>query len=198
MVSCLALIQASHWLMSQRDGLHITACGLALAREHIEPQTFAADAAGVSCKQCQAMGQPPRASESTHRLRPTPKSLLTQLVEDILNANSTAHLAQVAQDRLAATLAPKRLNRLHELFPSWHMTIDDLIAEGDSVFARYRVACIDAFGLLGPPGPLVKEGQALIAQMAGEQLVDVRAIVDDFGIWDGPSGSPPGTDRCAC
>ncbi|MDB5872495.1 MAG: hypothetical protein JWQ07_1937 [Ramlibacter sp.] len=126
--------------------------------------------------------------------------LVAQLLEGVLNANSTERLAQCAGGKLAVKLTEGRLARLHELFPSWSAAIDHLVTEQDSVIARYRVTCVDAFGLLGPVGPVVKDGQAFIAQVSGGQLIDVRAVVDDFGIWAGPSSftHEANDDHCPC
>jgi hypothetical protein len=84
------------------------------------------------------------------------------------------------------------------MFPAWQAVIDELIAERETVVLRYHVTCTDAFGLLGSSGPATRRDQAVIVRVARHRVVEVSAIVDDFGIWVDISPPRYVSSECAC
>ena len=200
MIGCLALTQESHLLLEERGGLMVTACGVAIGRDHVAPEFIAAPGADLTCARCRAAAEKAAAPRATPHARADAKSLVLRLFTDVVAANDAAALPPLATDKLVKHLSTARLQRLHELFPSWRATVIDMLAEGDGVFVRYRVDFTDAFGLLGPAGCAVAQGQALLARVDAGRLGDIQPIADDFGIWRAASA---GTRRsslepCAC
>lgn len=194
MVSCLALLHETHAPRTSDGSRRVTACGLAMEEADVRPGLFAEGQATPTCRRCVAAAAAAQPQPDAAR---DAKSLVMLLFDGVLNANDPARLGACADQALAAKLPASRLVRLHELFPSWRATIVNLIAEGDSVFVRYSVACVDAFGLLGPAGPARKEGQAVIASVSSGRLVAVHAVVDDFSLWSG-GGPACAAAACAC
>jgi predicted ester cyclase len=182
MVSCLTLVRNTHILAGQERELSHTVCGLSIASVHVRSDLFVDDPGTATCKHCQ------QAQVSAHRpdvsSKPTrdPKPLVARLIEQ-LNANDAPGLERSIGGRLAGDFTPERLKRLHQMFPAWQATIDELIAEGDNVVLRYHVTCTDAFDLLGSGGLATKRGQLVILRLDGHRVIDVSAIVDDFGLW---------------
>ncbi|MDX6353795.1 MAG: SnoaL-like polyketide cyclase [Streptomyces sp.] len=105
-----------------------------------------------------------------------PKSLARQLFEQVLNANAPDGLAELLDAGLLDGFPAHRVNRLHGLFPGWHATIEELIAEGERVVVLYRVDRVDL------PAERAT-GQTVILRFAGHRIVQVEAIVDDFALW---------------
>lgn len=184
MVSCLTLINSTHALaLRQGDRIH-TLCGLAMDDADTAPGLLAQPPAAATCARCQtrlrAEPLPPTAPER----RLDARSLVEQLVAQ-LNANDGANLDTVLDEALLASLSAQRLDRLHQLFPGWHASIDELISDHDTVVLRYQVNGTDGFGLLGAPGPLLKTGQAVVLRLTNRRVIAACPIVDDFGFWSG-------------
>jgi predicted ester cyclase len=115
------------------------------------------------------------ASTTSDRTDPgaDPKSLARRLFEQVLNADAPGGLAGLLDAGLLDGFPADRVKRLHGLFPGWHATIEDLIAEGDRVVVRYRVDL---------PAERAT-GQTVILRTADDRIVQVEAIVDDFALW---------------
>lgn len=197
MVSCLTLVRNSHARAgSEREFSH-TICGLSISSEHAGPDLFAADPEAATCEHCR------RALSSVSRsgMSPEPaidrKSLATRMVA-LLSANDAGGLAETIGGKLAGDFALERVGRLHDMFPAWQAVIDELIADGESVVVRYHVSCTDAFGLLGTSGEVTRQGQLIIVRVAGNRVVEVNPIVDDFAIWIDASRPRFTSPGCAC
>ena len=67
-----------------------------------------------------------------------------------------------------------------QMFPGWHATIDDMIAEDGRVVALYHVNRGD--GLADSADP-TRTTQTVIFRVAGQRIVAAQAIVDDFALW---------------
>lgn len=181
MLSCLSLMHHTHVRVARDGEYHRTACGLSVADEFVESGLFADAATCDNC--CRAIESRGRQAGTTAPLLANPKAVVRRLFDQVLNANEPDGLAALLGERLVTDFSAHRLNRLHEMFPSWRATIDDLIAEGESLVTRYRVDCTDAFGLTGAAGPTRKTNQTVIFRVAERRIVHVEAIVDDFGQW---------------
>ncbi|HMG44319.1 MAG TPA: ester cyclase [Acidimicrobiales bacterium] len=66
-----------------------------------------------------------------------PKHLVQQLVDDVINANDNDVLDDIATPALARTLR-RAFDEFRSAFPDWHQEIVELVAEGDTVVARFR------------------------------------------------------------
>jgi hypothetical protein len=188
MVSCLTLMNCAHALVDQRDGLSFTACGLSIADQHVDKTLFAQTFDTVTCQQCRQQikrdNGTPKKPAALH-----PKAVVTQLIEQAVNERDADCLAITIGGELASRFEIGRITRLHELFEGWHANIGELIAESETVVARYAAACVDRFGLLAPPQTRLERQQTVIFQVREGRVTDARAIVDDFGLWDSSAES---------
>jgi predicted ester cyclase len=78
-------------------------------------------------------------ASETRRLNPMtdPKHLVQQLVDDVINANDPDVLDDIATPALARTLR-RAFDQFRSAFPDWHQETVELVAEGDTVVARFR------------------------------------------------------------
>ena len=183
MVSCLTLMNCTHARLDQRDGLSFTACGLSLADQHVDKTLFAETFDTVTCEACRQQitrnNSKPKKPAALHT-----KAVVTQLIEQAVNGRDADCLAMSIGGEFASRFEMARITRLHELFESWHADIRELIAESQTVVARYAAECVDRFGLLGPPQTRLERQQTVIFQVRQGRVTGATAIVDDFGIWD--------------
>ncbi|MFM0303614.1 hypothetical protein PQR05_34365 [Paraburkholderia sediminicola] len=198
MVSCLALIQDSHALLGQANGLNNTACGMAIADQHVEDGLFADDPATATCGKCKTALQSPRGVTCATGQKVDSKTLIRRLIDEVLNANSTGNLAKIASGEILFNLSQGRLSRMHELFEGWNAQIDDLIAEDSRIVVRYQVTYADMFGLMGSVGPAVRRNQFAIFDAQDGYITRVSAVVDDFGIWSAAPEWPECPAKCQC
>jgi predicted ester cyclase len=66
-----------------------------------------------------------------------PKTLVRQLVDDVINADNPDALDAIATPALARTLR-RAFDQFRAAFPDWHQEIVELVAEDDTVVARFR------------------------------------------------------------
>lgn len=66
-----------------------------------------------------------------------PKALVRRLVDDVINGDDTDVLDDIATPALARTLR-RAFDQFRTAFPDWHQEIVQLVAEGDTVVARFR------------------------------------------------------------
>jgi ketosteroid isomerase-like protein len=176
-------MNCAHALVDRRDGSSFTACGLSIADEHAGRAMFAETLDTVSCAGCrQQIAQAHSAPRTPPALHP--KAVVTQLIEQAINGRDAECLAMTVGGEFAARFGAGRITRLHELFEDWRASISELIAESETVVARYTAACVDRFGLLGAPEARLERQQTVIFQVREGRVTDARAVVDDFGIWD--------------
>ena len=65
------------------------------------------------------------------------KLVVRRLVDDVINANNFAALDDIATPALARTLR-RAFDEFRAAFPDWHQEIIELVAEGNTVVARFR------------------------------------------------------------
>ncbi len=70
--------------------------------------------------------------------------------------------------------------RLHRAFPDLHITVEDLIAEGDKVVCRNTVTGTHQGDYMGlpPTGKSVKYNEIFIMRFAGGRLAETWGVVD--------------------
>ena len=178
MVSCLLLLRDSHISVRREGGHNVTACGMALADEHVGTHLFAADTREATCPSCIAARDRARADGSG---APPGSEAFAHWLFDMLNRPDAAALAKVMEPTFAAQVPPARLVRLHSLFPGWRARIAETIAQGDCIVVRYDVDFSDPARLLGERA--TGREQAIVLRLRGSVLIDVTAIVDDFDLW---------------
>jgi predicted ester cyclase len=66
-----------------------------------------------------------------------PKTLVQQLVDDVINADDPDALDYIATPALARTLR-RAFDQFRAAFPDWHQEIIELVAERDTIVARFR------------------------------------------------------------
>ncbi|MBI2771927.1 MAG: hypothetical protein HYX47_20070 [Burkholderiales bacterium] len=157
---------------------------MAIAVQDTLPALIAHDPAGASCLRCQDMMRHEAAAQAVQP-RPLSARALVQRLVDHLNNNDTTRLEELLAGSLLKSLSAQRMSRLHQLFPGWCATVDELIADEGSAVLRYQVSFADAFSLLGCLGPAVKTGQAIVLRLANHRITDACPIVDDFAFWSG-------------
>jgi hypothetical protein len=172
-LSCLSLLNRTHVRVAHEGGLQRTACGLSVADEFVTPGLFADTATCEGCRHAARIEVLPVEPAAD------PKALARQLFDHVLNPNEPGRLGALLGDGLAATFPPHRVSRLHDLFPTWHATIVDLIAEGERVVLRYRVEFTDPFGL----ADTTRRTNTVILRTAGRRIVHAEPVVDDFALW---------------
>jgi predicted ester cyclase len=183
MVSCLAVLHSTHVPMGSIGEFGRTECGLMIPCRHGERDLFAVDFGAATCEHCRDALDRRKLSAVSGGERVDAKTLVANFLEQMGTQGDVAGWADVLGDNLPVHNALKRRSRLHELFPTWLATVDELIAEGDRVVARYRVGFTDPFNLLGIAEPPVRRDQVVIVRLRNQKIIEVQAIVDDFGVW---------------
>lgn len=183
MVSCLVLLHRTHVFQGQVGDFRHTACGLGIPVQHADENLFAADPAAASCEQCQSALEAQGAATFVRAAPFDPKAAVIHFLEQVVNLNDAAGWANAFGEDLRAAWPTERLNRLHELFPGWRATVDEVIAEGDRVVVRYQVVYTDPYELIDAAPPTVITDQVIIVRLSGQQIVAIRAVADDFWIW---------------
>ena len=197
MVSCLTLLGSTHARARSDAGTAQTLCGLVIAESDSTPAMFAQEASAATCTRCRDRLRIAAAS-TAQAARAPPAWDVGASVEHLiarLNANDSAGLASILGGRLLESLSAQRMDRLHQLFPAWCATADEVITDRSSAVLRYRVSFVDSCGLLGSQGPASRAGQCVIFRLANDRLVDAFPVVDDFAFWS--SGDGPQAAACA-
>jgi len=197
MLHCLSVIDATH-LRDSRDA-HASLCGLKMAAPS-EPLAFVGADTVPSCSRCQALARPAPDTRTTPVLGP--KSIVLAVLEYGLSCDDP-HAAAT----LVASGDRKRFldaaMRLRTLFPGWSAQVLTLIAEGNRLFATYRVSFADPNYLLegevdaAASRPMTLTDSAIFEIIPGEGVQDilgrVQPVNDRFGIWEsaGLAGDHP-------
>jgi steroid delta-isomerase-like uncharacterized protein len=79
-------------------------------------------------------------------------------------------------------------------FPDFHMTIDDMVAEGDKLAARvsWRATFKGKFGDIEPTGKQINMTAAYFYRMADGKEVEVLPYLDSLALFQQLGVSPPG------
>ncbi|MES2184607.1 MAG: nuclear transport factor 2 family protein [Pseudomonadota bacterium] len=182
MVSCLTLVDNTHALAPGDTDFHRTLCGLAVAITGTSGDLFASAPSAATCPRCRRKLEFAAASAAPEEKRPATRSLVLSLVRQLNTGRLEGPDALLAGPFLAS-FTSQRVERLHQLFPGWHASVEELIVDESSCLLRYGVECLDAFGLLGPAGPRSKTGQAVILRLADGRVTDASPLVDAFAFW---------------
>jgi len=182
MLSCLSLLHHTHVRVARHGDFHRTACGLSVTDGS---GLFVETAEAATCNRCRCSIEPRARLSGGASFPSDPKSVIKWLFDQVLNAADLDGLDAVLDHGRLPDFLTHRLSRLSALFPGWHATIDDLIAEDGRVVARYHVDCSDVFGLADAAGTTCRTNQTVIFRVVGRRIVEVQTIVDDFALWTG-------------
>jgi steroid delta-isomerase-like uncharacterized protein len=93
-----------------------------------------------------------------------------------------------------ADLLKEVFGRLHRAFPDLHVTIEDLIAEGDKVVARNTVTGTHQGEYMGlpPTGNSVRYNEVFICRFVDGQLAETWGMVDALSLQRQLGGLPAG------
>ena len=124
--------------------------------------------------------------------------------QEILNANDLDALDQVvAADISTPDIMPgmpsgiEGARQAHKIgiagMPDWHVTIEDLIAEGDMVAARITMTGTHIGDFVGipPTGRRIKISGMYIARIANGKIVEHRGVEDAVGLLQQLGAMPP-------
>jgi predicted ester cyclase len=113
------------------------------------------------------------------------KELVRRHVEEIWNGHNLEKVGEfVGGDILDE--GTEHIQQFLTAFPDVHVTIDDLIAEGDKVVARLRVIGTNSGPFAGQPptGKKIQFGSFRIFRIAGGKLVESWAMQDRLGLME--------------
>jgi predicted ester cyclase len=115
------------------------------------------------------------------------KALIRQYIDEVWNRHNLAAVEDFVADPAAAR---ESFTRLHTAYPDLHVTIQDLIAEGDTVAYRWTMRGTHELGI-----PLTWTGMTF-AHIAGGKIVAEWVEVDQLHILH-QLGVFPGQVLCA-
>lgn len=123
------------------------------------------------------------------------KALVRRFAEDVFNKRNLAAIDDiVAPDQIDHTLPPnmpattvgtkQAIDMYLKAFPDLHITIDDMIAEGDKVAVRFTSRGIQrgTFAGLPPTGRRMTVSSFLIARIADGKIVEQWGLDDQLGM----------------
>jgi predicted ester cyclase len=111
-------------------------------------------------------------------------------VERVVGANQPCDLSAFLSSEIAGIFTCARIQRLHALFPTLCMVVDEVVAQGPKAVVRYTVTCQDQSGLIGSAGETLTLRQALILECTEGHITRIDPLVDDLALWSfaTPSG----------
>lgn len=113
------------------------------------------------------------------------KELVRRHVEEIWNRHNLEKVGEFVGGDLLGE-GTEHIQQFLTAFPDVHVTIDDLIAEGDKVVARLRVSATNTGPFAGQPptGKKIQFGSFRIFRIAGGKLVESWAMQDRLGLME--------------
>jgi steroid delta-isomerase-like uncharacterized protein len=120
--------------------------------------------------------------------------LLSRAVDELVDPNMKSR-NPMPIDSTGSEGVKKVFRTLHEAFPDLHISVEDLIAEGDKVVARERITGTHRGSYLGLPatGRRVAYNEITVSRFENGRVVEAWAVVDAMSLM-GQLGSVP-TER---
>ena len=115
------------------------------------------------------------------------------LAKELIAPNFTRHGARPGEPQgLEGFLLG--LGQLREAFPDWSSSLDDLVAEGDKVAARWTMGGTHQGMFLGvaASGRKVTTREAGVFRIENGKLVDLWSVVDELSLLVQLGAMPPG------
>ncbi len=123
------------------------------------------------------------------------KVLMSRFLEEVFNKKNLAAIDEfIAPDQIDHTLPPflpttpegtkRAIDMFLKAFPDMHLTIEDMIAEGDKVVIRYtsRGSQRGAFMGIPPTGKQMTVSSIIIARIADGKIVEEWGLDDQMGM----------------
>lgn len=109
--------------------------------------------------------------------------LLSQVVDDVVDPDLTARNPMPIEGT-GAEGVKKVFAILHEAFPDLHISVEDLIAEGDKVVARERITGTHHGSYLGHPatGKQVDYNEITVSRFESGRIVEAWSVVDAISL----------------
>ncbi|MFI9841922.1 ester cyclase [Nonomuraea sp. NPDC051941] len=129
--------------------------------------------------------QEARNKETYHRFHEAINSgdleIISKAIDEFIHPDGRFHTAELAD--VTAVQAQKRIwDVLLRAFPDIHVSVEDLLAEGDKIVARQRVTGTNSGEYRGmpPTGRSVTYNEIFIARFADGQITDIWGVVDIY------------------
>ncbi|MFI6742602.1 ester cyclase [Nonomuraea sp. NPDC050451] len=129
--------------------------------------------------------QEARNKETYHRFHEAVNSgdleIISKAIDEYIHPDGRFHPAQ--QTDVTAVQAQKRIWAiLLRAFPDIHVTVEDLLAEGDKIVARQTVTGTNSGEYRGmpPTGKSVTYNEIFIARFADGRITDIWGVVDVY------------------
>ncbi|MGW0199813.1 ester cyclase [Nonomuraea sp. NPDC003201] len=129
--------------------------------------------------------QEARNKETYHRFHEAVNSgdleIISKAVDEFIHPDGRFHAAE--RTGVTAVQAQKRIwDVLLRAFPDIHVSVEDLLAEGDKIVARQTVTGTNSGEYRGmpPTGRSVTYNEIFIARFADGQITDIWGVVDIY------------------
>jgi C-1 hydroxylase len=75
--------------------------------------------------------------------------------------------------------------RIHQVFPDFHCSVEELLAEGNKVFSRVMVTATHCgeYGGISATGRKVNFGIMMVSRIANGKIVEDWSLSDDFSLF---------------
>lgn len=105
--------------------------------------------------------------------------LISKTIDEVVGSDALIR-TPLPIEATGAELLKQVFARLHQAFPDLHITIEDLIAEGDKVVARNTVTGTNQGEYMGlpPSGKSVTYNEIFICRFAGSRIAETWGVVD--------------------
>jgi steroid delta-isomerase-like uncharacterized protein len=123
------------------------------------------------------------------------KALMRRFLEEVFNKKNLAAIDEfIAPDHVDHTLPPflpttpegtkRAIGMFLTAFPDVHLTVEDMVAEGDKVVTRYtsRGTQKGAFVGMPPTGKQITVSSVIIARIADGKIVEEWGLDDQMGM----------------
>jgi steroid delta-isomerase-like uncharacterized protein len=106
-------------------------------------------------------------------------ALISKTIDELFEPNALIR-TPLPIDATGAALLKEVFGRLHRAFPDLHVTIEDLIAEGDKVVARNTITGTHQGEYMGlpPTGKSIRYDEIFICRFAGDRIAETWGVVD--------------------
>jgi predicted ester cyclase len=110
-----------------------------------------------------------------------PKRLIQRLVDDVINGDDPRALTEIATPALARALG-RAFDQFRAAFPDWHQEIVELVAEGQTVVARFRCTGTHQGPWQGlhPTGRTMRVDEVYFFRVADDRLTRVWGLEDTW------------------
>jgi predicted ester cyclase len=107
------------------------------------------------------------------------RELISTTIDEVVEPDALIR-TPLPIEATGAELLKELFARLHRAFPDLHVTIEDLIAEGDKVVARDTVTGthLGEYMGLAPTGRSITYDEVFICRFAGDRIAETWGVVD--------------------